>query len=174
MTDDPAASSAITADATSSWWLQHLPLDLAPPASTALPATADVLIVGAGMTGCATAYWLQKAASRGQGHTQGTHITDMTQSQTKRAYVISFRDHFGQGRDVRATVGTRMYCQGGDSDGATLRAMVSVAAPLGNRPKMASAAPPGCGLTQESGISFGRFCWTPRCASVWDGVRADR
>ena len=61
---DPAASSAITADATSSWWLQHLPLDLAPPASTALPATADVLIVGAGMTGCATAYWLQKLYGR--------------------------------------------------------------------------------------------------------------
>ena len=61
MTDDPAASSAITADATSSWWLQHLPLDLAPPASTALPATADVLIVGAG---CATAYWLQKLYGR--------------------------------------------------------------------------------------------------------------
>jgi glycine/D-amino acid oxidase-like deaminating enzyme len=55
---------AITADATSSWWLQHLPPDLAPPASTALPTTADVLIVGAGITGCATAYWLQKLYGR--------------------------------------------------------------------------------------------------------------
>jgi glycine/D-amino acid oxidase-like deaminating enzyme len=61
---DPVASAAITADATSSWWLQHLPPDLAPPASTALPTTADVLIVGAGMTGCATAYWLQKLYGR--------------------------------------------------------------------------------------------------------------
>jgi protoporphyrinogen oxidase len=46
---------AITADATSSWWLQHLPPDLAPPASTTLPTTADVLIVGAGISGLATA-----------------------------------------------------------------------------------------------------------------------
>ena len=60
-------SSTITADATTptqSWWLQHLSPDLAPPASTALPMTADVLIVGAGMTGCATAYWLQKLYGR--------------------------------------------------------------------------------------------------------------
>ena len=56
--------------------------------------------------------------------------------------------HFGhgraegkdQGRDIRTAAGTRMYCQGGDSDWAALRAMVSVAARLGSRPKITDAA----------------------------------
>ena len=42
----------------------------------------------------------------------------------------------------------RMYCQGGDSDWAALRALKAVEARPGNRPKIAS--------THESGISFGR------------------
>ena len=88
------------------------------------------------------------AAGRGQGHTQGAH----TQHTTRTPYGHTFRDRFGQGRNVRATVGTvvsRMYCQGGESDWAALRALRAVEARSGNRPKIAS--------THESGISFGRF-----------------
>ena len=83
-----------------------------------------------------------------RGHTQ-RHTHDAYRTAV-RAH--SSRDHFGQGRDVRGQGHGRhacTYCQGGDSDQAALRAMVSVAARLGSWPKMAS--------TQESGISFGRF-----------------
>jgi glycine/D-amino acid oxidase-like deaminating enzyme len=49
---------------TDSWWLRHLPSD-AMPAAVAVPDSADTVIVGAGMTGCATAYWLQKLFQKG-------------------------------------------------------------------------------------------------------------
>ena len=43
-----------------------MPTDAMPPPA-AVPDSADIAIVGAGMTGCATAFWLQKLFSKG-GH----------------------------------------------------------------------------------------------------------
>ena len=45
---------------TRSWWLDHSggALDGAALGEAALPATANVVVVGAGMTGCSVAYWL--------------------------------------------------------------------------------------------------------------------
>lgn len=59
-----ASASAILANPSRSWWLDNLPGDLVPPPCTALPTTADVVIVGAGLTGCATAFWLQRLYGR--------------------------------------------------------------------------------------------------------------
>ena len=58
-----AAASALLANPSRSWWLDNLPSGLVPPPST-LPATADVVIIGAGLTGCATAFWLQRLYGR--------------------------------------------------------------------------------------------------------------
>ena len=89
------------------------------------------------------------AAGRGQGHTQGAH------THTTHAYYTGTR--FGHGFGIALGIWTkrqghgryrRMYCQGGDSDWAALRALKAVEARPGNRPKIAS--------THESGISFGR------------------
>ena len=41
-----------------------MPGGLVPQPSTTPPATADVLIIGAGLTGCATAFWLQRLHGR--------------------------------------------------------------------------------------------------------------
>ena len=41
-----------------------MPRGLVPPPCTALPAEADVIIIGAGLTGCATAFWLQRLYGR--------------------------------------------------------------------------------------------------------------
>jgi len=50
---------------TQSWWLQNLAKDELPAPSTApLPPRADIVVVGAGMTGCATAYWLKRLFGR--------------------------------------------------------------------------------------------------------------
>ena len=50
---------------TQSWWLQNLENDDLPSPSTApLPSSADIVVVGAGMTGCATAYWLKRLFGR--------------------------------------------------------------------------------------------------------------
>ena len=51
---------------TRSWWLENakgtaLPADAA---IAALPDTADIVVIGAGMTGSATAYWLQRLYGR--------------------------------------------------------------------------------------------------------------
>ena len=43
---------------TPSWWLEQMP---AAPSAAELPEEADVVIVGAGMTGAATAYWLSRS-----------------------------------------------------------------------------------------------------------------
>jgi len=59
-----ASASAILADPSRSWWLDSLPRGLVPPPCTALPAEADVIIIGAGLTGCATAFWLQRLYGR--------------------------------------------------------------------------------------------------------------
>ena len=60
-----AASSAMLSEpASRSWWLAQLPSSVLPPITATPPATADVVIIGAGLTGCATAYWLQKLFGR--------------------------------------------------------------------------------------------------------------
>ena len=52
-----------TSTRTRSWWLDHDggALDGAALGEAALPATANVVVVGAGMTGCSVAYWLGAA-----------------------------------------------------------------------------------------------------------------
>ena len=59
-----ASAPAILANPSRSWWLHNLPRELVPPPCTALPAKADVVIIGAGLTGCATAFWLQRLYGR--------------------------------------------------------------------------------------------------------------
>lgn len=49
---------------TRSWWLDNLPSSAVPTPLATLPATADVVVIGAGMTGCATAHWLQRLFGR--------------------------------------------------------------------------------------------------------------
>ena len=44
------------ANPTPSWWLQNIPTRES--SAAAPPETADIAIIGAGMTGCAVAYWL--------------------------------------------------------------------------------------------------------------------
>ena len=50
-----ASASAILANPSRSWWLDNLPGELVPPTCTALPAKADVVIIGAGCSGVGTA-----------------------------------------------------------------------------------------------------------------------
>lgn len=50
-------------DPSSSWWLRNLP-EGGPKPLTKLPASADVLVIGAGMTGCAVAHWLRRLYDR--------------------------------------------------------------------------------------------------------------
>ena len=59
-----ASASAILSNPSRSWWLDNLPGNLVPPPCTSLPTTADVVIIGAGLTGCATAFWLQRLYGR--------------------------------------------------------------------------------------------------------------
>ena len=63
MLSTAAATTALVgpgAKPTKSWWpIGCLPMRF-PPALAAPPRTADVVVIGAGMTGCATAYWLKK------------------------------------------------------------------------------------------------------------------
>ena len=61
MASGPAASP------TSSFWLETLPPELVPPAATSPPAddmVHETVIIGAGMTGAATAYWLKALYGR--------------------------------------------------------------------------------------------------------------
>ena len=51
---------SITPEPTPSFWLANMPPTLIPQAASMPPATCDIAIVGAGMTGCALAYWLQR------------------------------------------------------------------------------------------------------------------
>ena len=46
---------------TPSWWLEHMP-SRAP--NTAVPPHAEVLVIGAGLTGCSVAWWLSRAGRR--------------------------------------------------------------------------------------------------------------
>ena len=46
---------------TSSWWLAQPHVSVTP---VALPAEASCVVVGAGMTGCAFAYWLNRLFGR--------------------------------------------------------------------------------------------------------------
>lgn len=56
---------------TPSFWLANMPPTLIPQAASMPPATCDIAIVGAGMTGCALAYWLQRL--REEEHEQQQH-----------------------------------------------------------------------------------------------------
>ncbi|KAL3811711.1 hypothetical protein ACHAXA_004077 [Cyclostephanos tholiformis] len=47
------------ANPTESWWLRDLPAPVVPQADT-LPERADIVVVGAGMTGASIAYWLSE------------------------------------------------------------------------------------------------------------------
>ena len=51
---------------TRSWWLEYMPPAAAADASAIaeLPARAEVVIIGAGITGCATAHWLRRLTGR--------------------------------------------------------------------------------------------------------------
>ena len=69
MLSTAAATTALVgpgAKPTKSWWLDRLPADALPPALAAPPRAADVVVIGAGMTGCATAYWLKKLQRDGK------------------------------------------------------------------------------------------------------------
>ena len=50
---------------TKSWWLENLPASAVPPAQQSPPESCEVVIIGAGMTGCSTAYFLQKLFCKG-------------------------------------------------------------------------------------------------------------
>ena len=47
-----------------SWWLEHLPPASDPAPLERLPKSADVVVIGSGMTGCAAAYWLDRLYGR--------------------------------------------------------------------------------------------------------------
>ena len=55
-----AAMAGPVAHPTASWWLTNLPSNAVPTPLERPPADADVVVVGAGMTGCAVAYWLHE------------------------------------------------------------------------------------------------------------------
>lgn len=59
----PMIGPAPASTATTSWWLTHS--GAMPPSSHQPPDYIDVAIVGAGMTGCATAYWLHELFGKG-------------------------------------------------------------------------------------------------------------
>ena len=48
------------ANPTSSWWLERLPAGAFPRPARRPPSSADVVVIGAGMTGCAIAYHLRE------------------------------------------------------------------------------------------------------------------
>ncbi len=48
------------ANPTSSWWLERLPAGAAPRPAPRPPSSADVVVIGAGMTGCAIAFHLRE------------------------------------------------------------------------------------------------------------------
>ena len=91
------------------------------------------------------------AAGRGQGRTQGAH----THTQLTRTYGHTFRDRFGQGRNVRATVGTVVrIARAGIVTGR--RSEVRSVSEQSTGPTWHAGSWEKIASAHESGISFGR------------------